>query len=311
MTIEEDEEILGFEVSKTRKANIFIKTPRVDRDLGRWIIDSEGSRHMTSSSFRTHQQVLSSQMGQRHHRSKRGDISIDLGGKRVQMKNVLWVPQLDSNLLSIKALNRKGLSALFHPEGVKFFRDGTIVVTDFYKSNMFLLRNSKVALKTKEPGDHEEISEEFRKKELSGDQASGLRAELSKPKTEQAKIGAYLLWHARLGHVSARRIQLLFKKVALRSLDYSVGAGLIILGVDSSGKGWGAILMQEREGKRHPSRYESGIWSNTEKSYDAAKRECRGVLKALKKVRNYLYGVRFLLETDASVLVAQLNRGGD
>ena len=33
-------------------------------------------------------------------------------------------------------------------------------------------------------------------------------------------------------------------------------------------------------------------------------------MKALKKVRNYLYGVHFLLETDASVLVAQLNRGG-
>ena len=97
---------------------------------------------------------------------------------------------------------------------------------------------------------------------------------------------------------------------ALRSLDYSIGAGLIILGVDSSGKGWGAVLMQEWEGKRHPSRYESGIWSDTEKSYDATKRECRGVLKALKKVRNYLYGVHFLLETDASVLVAQLNRGG-
>ena len=97
---------------------------------------------------------------------------------------------------------------------------------------------------------------------------------------------------------------------ALCSLDYSEGAGLIILGVDSSGNGWGAVLMQEKNGKRHPSRYKSGIWSDAEKSYDAAKRECRGVLKALKKVRNYLYGVRFLLETDASVLVSQLNRGG-
>ena len=68
--------------------------------------------------------------------------------------------------------------------------------------------------------------------------------------------------------------------------------------------------MQLVQGKRHPSRYESGIWSSAEKKYDATKRECRGVLKALKKVRYWLYGVRFILETDASVLVAQLKQLG-
>ncbi len=68
--------------------------------------------------------------------------------------------------------------------------------------------------------------------------------------------------------------------------------------------------MQLVKGKRHPSRYENGIWYSTEKKYDATKRECRGVLKALKKVRYWLYGVRFVLETDARVLVAQLNQSG-
>ena len=68
--------------------------------------------------------------------------------------------------------------------------------------------------------------------------------------------------------------------------------------------------MQLVKGKRHPSRYESRIWSAAEKKYDATKRECWGVLKALKKVRYWLYGVRFILETDARVLVAQLNRSG-
>ncbi len=68
------------------------------------------------------------------------------------------------------------------------------------------------------------------------------------------------------------------------------------------------VLMQLVQGKRHPSRYESGIWSCAEKKYDAAKRECRGILKALKKVRYWLYGLRFVLETDANDLVAQLNR---
>ena len=44
--------------------------------------------------------------------------------------------------------------------------------------------------------------------------------------------------------------------------------------------------------------------------YDATKRKCRRVLKALKKVWNYLYGVHFILETDANVLVSQLNGAG-
>ena len=97
---------------------------------------------------------------------------------------------------------------------------------------------------------------------------------------------------------------------ALVSLDYSEGTGEIILAVDASLEGWGGVLMQLVQGKRHLSRYESGIWSCAEKKYDATKRECRGVLKALKKVRYWLYGVRFVLETDANVLVAQLNRSG-
>ena len=68
--------------------------------------------------------------------------------------------------------------------------------------------------------------------------------------------------------------------------------------------------MQLVKRQRHPSRYESGIWSNAERNYDAIKLECRGVLKALKKIRYWLYGVKFILEIDANVLVAQFNRLG-
>ena len=92
---------------------------------------------------------------------------------------------------------------------------------------------------------------------------------------------------------------------ALVSLDYNESAGDIILAVDASLDGWRGVLMQLVKGKRHPSRYESGIWSNAEKkNYDTTKQECRGVLKAFKKVRYWLYGVRFILEIDANVLVA-------
>jgi hypothetical protein len=63
---------------------------------------------------------------------------------------------------------------------------------------------------------------------------------------------------------------------ALIQLDYSEGAGDIILTPDASLKGWGAVLMQlDAEGRRHPSRYKSGLWNKAESGYDATKRECR------------------------------------
>ena len=96
---------------------------------------------------------------------------------------------------------------------------------------------------------------------------------------------------------------------ALVGISYEPGAGAIIAAFDASGRGWGAVLMQEDgEGKRHPARYESGLWSTSELNYDAGKKECKALLKGLKKFRQYLYGVHFIVEVDAKTLVAQLNR---
>jgi len=77
--------------------------------------------------------------------------------------------------------------------------------------------------------------------------------------------------------------------------------------VDASILGWGAVLSQELGKDRRPCRFESGVWTNAEQKYDATKRECRGVLCALRRMRNMLYGAHFILETDAMVLVHQLN----
>ena len=91
--------------------------------------------------------------------------------------------------------------------------------------------------------------------------------------------------------------------------DPKDGWGQVVLGVDASLDGWGATLGQyDDKGRLRVARYESGLWSPAERKYDATKRECRGVLKALRKLRFTLYGVHFMLETDANVLVAQLNR---
>lgn len=50
------------------------------------------------------------------------------------------------------------------------------------------------------------------------------------------------------------------------------------------------------------------IWSSIKKKFDTTKWECQKVLKALKKVKYWLYKVRFILETNIRVLVTQLNQ---
>src|SRR5204862_3010043 len=62
------------------------------------------------------------------------------------------------------------------------------------------------------------------------------------------------------------------------------------------------------DGYLRPARYESGIWNDTEKKYDAQKLECRGLLKALKKFWFWVNGRFFRVETDAQTLVWLLNQ---
>ena len=63
--------------------------------------------------------------------------------------------------------------------------------------------------------------------------------------------------------------------LALVKIIYADGAGEIILAVDASLKGWGAVLMQlDALGKQHLSRYKSSLWNQAEQNYNATKREC-------------------------------------
>ena len=98
---------------------------------------------------------------------------------------------------------------------------------------------------------------------------------------------------------------------ALKPLVYMLEedriVGGVVLGVDACGLDFSAILQQEDcEERRHPARYESGLWTPAETQYDAVKLECRGLMQALKKFRYYLYRTYFLIEIDACTLVHQL-----
>ena len=64
----------------------------------------------------------------------------------------------------------------------------------------------------------------------------------------------------------------------------------------------------QKNGELHLTRFESGVWSDSEKKYDALRLECRGLLKALKKLRFWLFGRYFSVRTDSQTLVWLLNQ---
>ena len=77
---------------------------------------------------------------------------------------------------------------------------------------------------------------------------------------------------------------------ALATVDQKSG-GMIYISVDASSEGAGAVLEQVgADGKRHPCRFESTVWSRAESSWHSTKQECRAVLWALKKFKLWIYG---------------------
>ena len=97
---------------------------------------------------------------------------------------------------------------------------------------------------------------------------------------------------------------------ALKSLNYFFLIDKIILTVNFNLKKWNIIFSQVnfKIDKRHFFRYENELWIESKSRYDAIKRKCRDFLKMLKKVRFWLYEVRFIIEINANILMTQFNR---
>ena len=130
---------------------------------------------------------------------------------------------------------------------------------------------------------------------------------VAKPRYELLKKNIEFVWTQECDDAMEIRKEALTNAPALATLHCADDAGEIILAVDAREEGWGAILQQVKDGKRQPVRYESGVWSEPEKKYNAGKRECRVLLQALKKLKVWLYGVKITVEIDAKTLLHQLN----
>ena len=71
----------------------------------------------------------------------------------------------------------------------------------------------------------------------------------------------------------------------------------------------GYVLLQEdKHGKRHPARYSSVTWKDAETRYSQAKLELYGLMRALRDVRPFIFGVTNLtVEVDAAYIKGMLN----
>ena len=71
-----------------------------------------------------------------------------------------------------------------------------------------------------------------------------------------------------------------------------------VLRTDALDYGIGAVLIQEHEGKLFLICYASKKLSDAEGNYSTIKKECLAVVWGIKRFHVYLYGVRFVLQTD-------------
>lgn len=99
------------------------------------------------------------------------------------------------------------------------------------------------------------------------------------------------------------------EELILMSPNHSPGAPMFVLTTDAGPNRWGAVLMQpNEEGELRPIEFLSGFFSEVEKRYDQLKREALALCNALRKLKYYVHGRKFKVETDAASLVWLLNQ---
>ncbi|MCJ1270824.1 hypothetical protein MMC22_010721 [Lobaria immixta] len=117
-----------------------------------WMLHSDASPPMTYqrgifTKLISHRTSIRRASGQNLWSEGKEKHSVEIDGAVIRMTDVLFVPRQDANLLSISALNRKGLDVLSHEDGVEILERGTSVITSFLRRWTCFLRCQPAAVR--------------------------------------------------------------------------------------------------------------------------------------------------------------------
>ena len=125
-----------------------------------------------------------------------------------------------------------------------------------------------------------------------------------KGKTKKESI----LWTEECNQALNELKRRLTEKPVLYAPDYQRE---FIVQTDASEKGIGVILAQRKGKEEHPVLYLSRKFSDSEKKFSTTEKECAGIIFAIKKLRHYLDGQKFVIETDHHPLVWLKSNAGN
>jgi hypothetical protein len=133
-----------------------------------------------------------------------GDVSLELvDGFILSLRDVLFVPSLQRNLISVSCLDNDGFDCHFGDDKYEILCNNKRVGLAFQKEDLYLLslrENMNFICDV-----NENIS-------------SSVNANRKRKRTQDASSK---LWHCRLDHISRRKIERLVKNEILPSLEFS------------------------------------------------------------------------------------------
>jgi hypothetical protein len=133
-----------------------------------------------------------------------GDLPLELAnGFKLVLRDVLYVPYLQRNLISVSCLDNDGFDCHFGDGKCKIFHNKESVGLAFQKENLYLLSLRENV---------NSVSD------MNENVSSSLNENIKRKRTHDASSK---LWHCHLGHISRGRIERLVKNDILPPLEFS------------------------------------------------------------------------------------------
>lgn len=178
---------------------------KLDRDV--WYVDSGATCHMTNNRDILHDFVcdtpkeISVANGEKLFTMGRGNVKLFLQNQWVTVSNVVFIPNLSCNLLSVTILTQKCFEVKFISNFCKIYENGKVVA---------VAKRDACGLYKLETGDASINS-------VSSEHSMPVSVSLS----TQVEVQSQGLWHRRLGHLNSRSMNLLKSGMAT-GIDYDV-----------------------------------------------------------------------------------------